>query len=38
MCEDIVIAQSAEIELMRTWLCDRYGLCNYGAKGARLEE
>jgi uncharacterized protein (DUF305 family) len=33
LCEDIVIAQSAEIEQMRTWLCNWYGLCNYGPKG-----
>lgn len=38
VCEDIVIAQSAEIEQMRTWLCDWYGLCNYGAKAGRLEQ
>lgn len=38
MCEDIIIAQSAEIEQMRTWLCDWYGICNYGPKGSKLEE
>jgi uncharacterized protein (DUF305 family) len=38
LCEDIVIAQAAEIEKMRTWLCDWYGVCNYGPKGALLEE
>jgi uncharacterized protein (DUF305 family) len=38
LCEDIIIAQSAEIEKMRTWLCDWYGICNFGAKGSKLEE
>ncbi len=33
MCEDIIIAQTAEIQQMRTWLCEWYGLCNYGPKG-----
>ena len=33
MCEDIIVAQSAEIEQMRTWLCQWYGRCNYGPKG-----
>ncbi|MGV3519951.1 DUF305 domain-containing protein [Luteitalea sp.] len=33
MCEDIVVAQVTEIETMRTWLCQWYGLCNYGPKG-----
>lgn len=37
MCENIVLAQSAEIEQMRTWLCNWYGLCNYGPKGAITE-
>jgi uncharacterized protein (DUF305 family) len=34
MCEEIIIAQTAEIEQMRTILCDSYGLCNYGPKGS----
>ena len=34
LCESIVLAQSAEIEEMRTWLCEWYGVCNYGPKGA----
>lgn len=38
LCEDIVIAQSAEIEQLRTWLCDWYGECNYGPKGGKLED
>lgn len=33
MCEEIVIAQVSEIETMRTWLCQWYGVCNYGPKG-----
>ena len=32
MCEDIITAQAAEIEQMRTWLCQWYGRCNYGPK------
>ena len=38
MCENIVLSQSAEIELMREWLCAWYGLCNYGPKGSKEEE
>jgi uncharacterized protein (DUF305 family) len=38
LCEDIIIAQSAEIEQMRTWLCEWYGLCNYGPKGSLSRE
>jgi uncharacterized protein (DUF305 family) len=38
LCEDIIIAQSAEIEQMRTWLCDWYAICNYGPKGNRTDE
>jgi uncharacterized protein (DUF305 family) len=33
MCQEIVIAQVSEIETMRTWLCEWYGVCNYGPKG-----
>lgn len=33
MCEEIVIAQVSEIETMRTWLCQWYGVCHYGPKG-----
>lgn len=33
MCGDIVEAQVAEITQMRTWLCQWYGVCNYGPKG-----
>ena len=33
MCADIVEAQVAEITQLRTWLCDWYGVCNYGPKG-----
>lgn len=32
MCEDVITAQAAEIERMRTWLCQWYGRCNYGPK------
>ena len=38
MCENIVLAQSHEIELMRDWLCAWYGLCNYGPKGSKGDE
>jgi uncharacterized protein (DUF305 family) len=34
MCEDIITAQSAEIEQLRTWLCQWYGRCSYGPKGS----
>jgi uncharacterized protein (DUF305 family) len=34
MCEDIIVAQSAEIEQMRNWLCQWYGRCNYGPKAS----
>lgn len=27
MCEDIITTQAAEIEQMRTWLCQWYGIC-----------
>ncbi len=27
MCENIIVTQAAEIEQMRTWLCDWYGIC-----------
>lgn len=33
LCQNIVTTQTAEITLMRTWLCEWYGLCNYGPKG-----
>ena len=33
MCEEIIIAQVSEIETLRTWLCEWYGICNYGPKG-----
>jgi uncharacterized protein (DUF305 family) len=29
MCEDIETKQLAEIELMGSWLCEWYGLCNF---------
>jgi uncharacterized protein (DUF305 family) len=32
LCEDIVMTQTAEIDLMRTWLCEWYALCDYGPK------
>ena len=34
MCTQIVQAQVAEISQMRAWLCEWYGVCNYGPKGA----
>jgi uncharacterized protein (DUF305 family) len=33
ICQEIVIAQVSEIETMRTWLCEWYGVCSYGPKG-----
>ncbi len=27
MCENIIVTQAAEIEQMRTWLCQWYGVC-----------
>lgn len=27
LCEDIITTQAAEIEQMRTWLCEWYGIC-----------
>lgn len=32
LCENIIVAQSAEIEQMQTWLCQWYGEC--GRKSA----
>ena len=29
LCENIEAAQRAEIELMTTWLCEWYNICNY---------
>ena len=37
MCANIIETQVAEITQMRTWLCDWYGVCNYGPKGAVAE-
>lgn len=37
MCEEIIIAQVGEIEILRMWLCRWYGLCNYGPKGKVAE-
>jgi uncharacterized protein (DUF305 family) len=34
LCENIVQAQTQEIQLMRTWLCQWYSICNWGPKGA----
>jgi uncharacterized protein (DUF305 family) len=33
MCGDIITAQAAEIEQMRSWVCLWYGICHYGPKG-----
>ena len=30
LCENIITAQAAEIEQMRTWLCQWYGICKRG--------
>lgn len=27
LCENIIVSQTMEIQLMRTWLCDWYGIC-----------
>lgn len=32
LCEDIVLAQTAEIQQMQAWLCEWYGICDYGPK------
>lgn len=37
ICANIVETQVAEITQMRTWLCEWYGVCNYGPKGAVAE-
>lgn len=29
LCQNIIAAQSQEIDMMQTWLCDWYGVCNY---------
>ena len=34
MCAEIIEAQVAEIAQLRAWLCEWYGICNYGPKGA----
>ena len=34
LCAEMIEAQVAEITTMRTWLCEWYGICNYGPKGA----
>jgi uncharacterized protein (DUF305 family) len=34
LCANIVEAQTAEITQMRAWLCQWYGICDYGPKGA----
>lgn len=31
LCESIIAAQSAEIEQMEQWLCERYGRCGSGS-------
>jgi len=28
-CENIIVAQSHEIKMMQTWLCEWYRVCNY---------
>ena len=33
MCHDIEINQQHEIELMGSWLCQWYGICNYHGSG-----
>ena len=29
MCQNIIVAQSQEIEMMQAWLCEWYGVCDY---------
>lgn len=29
MCQNIIVTQSQEIEMMQAWLCEWYGVCNY---------
>ncbi len=29
LCQNIIVAQSQEIEMMQTWLCEWYSVCNY---------
>jgi uncharacterized protein (DUF305 family) len=29
MCEDIIVTQSQEIDMMQAWLCEWYGKCSY---------
>jgi len=35
LCEEMVMAQTQEIQQMQEWLCSWYGVCNYGPKGRR---
>lgn len=37
LCTQIIEAQTAEIRQLRQWLCQWYGICNYGPKGRRSE-
>jgi uncharacterized protein (DUF305 family) len=32
LCEDIALAQTAEIRQMQEWLCEWYAICDYGPK------
>lgn len=32
MCQGIITTQAAEIRQLQTWLCDWYGICNYGPR------
>ena len=32
MCQGIITTQAAEIRKLQTWLCDWYGICNYGPR------
>jgi uncharacterized protein (DUF305 family) len=29
MCQDIIVTQAMEIDLMQSWLCEWYGVCEY---------
>jgi uncharacterized protein (DUF305 family) len=34
MRDDMVLAQTEEIRILQTWLCDWYGVCHYGPKAS----
>ena len=36
MCQGIITTQAAEIRQLQTWLCDWYGICNWGPRRAEM--